>query len=40
MNDSDEESNEPNKRAVDTQDLTQRNSDGSQAEKTRDQKEE
>ncbi|ETN23836.1 hypothetical protein PPTG_20715 [Phytophthora nicotianae INRA-310] len=40
MNDSDEESNEPNKRAVDTQDLTQRNSDESQAEKTPDQKEE
>ncbi|ETL85897.1 hypothetical protein L917_14620 [Phytophthora nicotianae] len=40
MNGTDEVSNEPNKRAVDTQDRTQRNSEGSQAEKTRDHKEE
>ncbi|ETP31808.1 hypothetical protein F442_19354 [Phytophthora nicotianae P10297] len=40
MNGTDEVSNEPNKRAVDTQDRAQRNSEGSQAERTRDHKEE
>ncbi|ETK74125.1 hypothetical protein L915_19009 [Phytophthora nicotianae] len=40
MNSSDEESNKPNKRVVDTQDRAQRNSEESQAEKTRDHKEE
>ncbi|ETP05180.1 hypothetical protein F441_18174 [Phytophthora nicotianae CJ01A1] len=37
---SDEESSEPNKRVVDTQDRAQRNSEGSQTEKTRGHEEE